>query len=563
MPPYCIGIDFGTLSARALLVDARTGRELSSGVCDYPHGVMESALPSGEKLGFGWALQDPADYLFALEKSVALALRDAPGCAGDVIGIGIDATACTLLPVTKDGTPLCSFPEYAGVPHAYAKLWQHNAPQRYADRMTELAARRREPWLFRCGGRVDAQWAVPKLWQALEEAPDVYEAADAWIEAGDWLVWKLCGRKARSASTAGYKALHSKQSGYPSEDYFAALHPGLASVMRDKLSGDVLPVGSKAGELLADMAKRLGLSPGIAVAVSLIDAHACMMGCGITSPGTMLYIAGTSGCHLVLGEDERPVPGICGVVEDGMMPGLFGYEAGQSCVGDAYAWLTERLAPESYAKAAREQGISLHSYLTGLAQRQKPGQSGLLALDFWRGNRSILSDSDLSGLILGLTPASRVEDIYRAMLEATAFGTRVIIENYREHGVRVERFAATGGISRKNPLLMQILADVCGMPVEIAAATQSGALGSAIFAAAAAGSMHGGWDSAEEAASHMAPGCEMVYHPISEHSAVYDRLYSEYRHLYDYFGRGENDVMKRLSALKRDAQREHEGAWHD
>ncbi|NLD02771.1 MAG: ribulokinase, partial [Clostridiales bacterium] len=256
MPHYCIGIDFGTLSARALLVDARTGSELSSGVCDYPHGVMESALPSGEKLGFGWALQDPADYLFALEKSVALALRDAPGCAGDVIGIGIDATACTLLPVTKDGTPLCSFPEYAGVPHAYAKLWQHNAPQRYADRMTELAARRGEPWLFRCGGRVDAQWAVPKLWQALEEAPDVYEAADAWIEAGDWLVWQLCGRKARSASTAGYKALHSKHGGYPSEDYFAALHPGLASVMRDKLSGDVLPVGSKAGELLADMAKR-------------------------------------------------------------------------------------------------------------------------------------------------------------------------------------------------------------------------------------------------------------------------------------------------------------------
>ena len=204
MPHYCIGIDFGTLSARALLVDARTGRELSSGVCDYPHGVMESALPSGEKLGFGWALQDPADYLFALEKSVALALRDAPGCAGDVIGIGIDATACTLLPVTKNGTPLCSFPEYAGVPHAYAKLWQHNAPQRYADRMTELAARRGEPWLFRCGGRVDAQWAVPKLWQALEEAPDVYEAADAWIEAGDWLVWQLCGRKARSASRLAF-----------------------------------------------------------------------------------------------------------------------------------------------------------------------------------------------------------------------------------------------------------------------------------------------------------------------------------------------------------------------
>lgn len=556
MPRYTIGIDFGTLSARALIVEVETGREIALGECEYPHGVMESALPGGERLPHGWALQDPADYLYALEQSIRRALDAAPRSARHVVGIGLDATACTLLPVRKDGRPLCFLPEYRQRPHAWAKLWKHSSTQRYADLMTDLAARRGEPWLALCGGRVDAQWALPKLWQVVEEAPDIYDAADYWVEAGDWLTWQLCGNLSRSASMAGYKALYNKRAGYPPDDYFAALHPKLEDVMNHKLSGPVLTVGERAGDLLPEMADKLGLPRGIAVAVSLIDAHAGLAGCGVTKPGEMLCIVGTSGCHLLLGEEERAVPGICGVVEDGIMPGFFGYEAGQSSVGDAYAWLAEQLLPESYAQSARREGISPHSYLTGLAQKLAPGECGLLALDFWRGNRSILADSDLSGLILGLTPASRAEDIWRTMLEATAFGTRMIIENFIRHGVRVDRFLAAGGISRKNQLLMQILADVCKMPVELPDTSQSGAQGCAILAAAAAGKERGGWGSAREAALHMAPAIDTVYHPNPAHGAAYDALYKEYSRLYDYFGRGENDVMKRLSALKHNIGKE-------
>ncbi len=551
MPHYTIGVDFGTLSARALLTDVSTGREIASGECDYPHGVMETALPEGQRLPQGWALQDPADYLYTLEQSIRQALDAAPGCARQVVGIGLDATACTLLPVTEDGTPLCFLPAYRHHPHAWVKLWKHGGTQGYADRMTELALSRGEHWLELYGGRVDAQWALPKLWQVIEEAPEIYDAADYWVEAGDWLTWQLCGNLTRSASMAGYKALHNKGMGYPPNDYFAALHPKLEGIMQGKLSGPVLPVGQRAGDLQPEMAEKLGLPRGIAVAVSLIDAHAGLAGCGVTRPGEMLYIAGTSGCHLLLGEEERAVPGICGVVEDGIVPGFFGYEAGQPCVGDAYAWLAEHLLPEAYGQSARGSGISPLDHLTYLAEKLAPGECGLLALDFWRGNRSILADSDLSGLILGLTPASRAEDIWRAMLEATAFGTRVIIDNFTRHGVRVDRLLASGGISHKNKLLMQILADVCKMPVELPATTQSGAMGCAILAAAAAGKELGGWSSAKEAALHMAPAIKTVYHPDPAHGDVYDALYEEYNRLYDHFGRGENDVMKRLSALKR------------
>ncbi len=551
MSTYCIGVDFGTLSARALLVDVSTGQEVSVGVCDDPHAVMDTRLPGGELLGQGFALQHPQDYLYALEQSIKLALQGAEGCADQVVGIGLDVTACTILPVKADWTPLCMLEEYRGHPHAYAKLWKHNAPQHYADRMTEMAISRGEPFLQLCGGRVDAQWAMPKLWQVLEEAPEIYAAADAWVEAGDWLVWALCGKRIRSASAAGYKAMYNPQRGYPSDDYFKALHPGLEGVMHRQLAGEVLPVGVRAGQLQPQMAQQLGLPAGIAVAVSLIDAHACVAGSGVATAGTMLCIMGTSGCHLVLGQEEKVVPGICGVVQDGMVPGLYGYEAGQSCVGDAYAWVTQNLTPESYHNAARDRGISLHHYLSDLAAAIAPGRSGLLALDFWHGNRSTLADGDLNGMIVGLTPASRAEEIYRALLEATAFGTRVIIDNYRLHGVAVDRVVATGGISRKNALLMQILADACDMPIELADTDQSGALGSAMFAAVAAGEQAGGYDDIATAANRMGPGLKAVYRPNSQHRAVYDELYANYRRLYDYFGRGENDVMKRLNALKR------------
>ncbi len=555
VPRYCIGIDFGTLSARALLVDAETGREISSGLCDYPHGVMESALPSGEKLGVGFALQHPGDYLYALERSVRQALDAAPGSQKQVIALALDVTASTLFPVKKDGAPLCLMEEFAGSPHAYAMLWMHAGPQRFADRMTGLAMERGESWLPLLGGRIDAHWTLPKLWQVLEEAPQVYAAADLFVEAGDWLVWRLTGRLTRSASMAGYKNLYAKDRGYPSNEYLRALDPRLENVMEEKLAGEVLPIGTQAGRLQGDMAEKLGLPAGIPVAVSLIDAHTSVAGCGVTEPGAMVYIAGTSGCHLMLGEKLVPVPGICGVVKDGMLPGFYGYEAGQNCVGDAFGWVAERLTPPDYHEEAARRGLGIHQYLTELAAQLAPGECGLLALDFWRGNRSILADSDLNGLIVGLTPRTRPEHIYRALLEAAAFGTKIIIDNYQENGLPVRQLVVTGGISKKNPLFMQILADVCEMSVRVPQTRHSGALGSAVFAAAAAGTEGGGWASAAEAARRMGSKTERVYEPNGENAAVYRQLYAEYCRLYALFGRGGNDVMKRLNALRRGAKR--------
>ncbi len=558
MPRCAVGIDFGTLSARAVIAEVESGREIACGQCEYPHGVMENALPAGERLGPGFALQHPGDYLYALERSVRDALAQAPEAARDVIALGLDVTASTLLPLDAEGRPLCLRDEFAREPFAYALLWMHAAPQRYADRMTEAAQARGEPWLPYLGDRIDAQWTHPKLWQLMDEAPRVFAAAARFAEAGDWLTEQLCGRALRSASMAGYKALRAEGGG-PGQGYFAALDPRLEELTRQKLTGPVLPIASMAGRLLPAMAKRLGLPAGIPVAVGLIDAHASVAGCGVTESGHMVYIAGTSGCHLMLGDRALPVPGICGVVKDGMMPGLFGYEAGQNCVGEAFGWVARHLTPESYHREAARQGIDIQSHLTALAGRLAPGESGLLALDFWRGNRSILADSDLSGLILGLTPRTRAEHIYRALLEASAFGTRTIIDNYRENGLPVRRLTVTGGISHKNALLMQILSDTLGMPVCVPGTRNSGALGSAVLAAAAAGSGGGGYGSAAEAARHMGSPPEREYHPGREAGAVYGRLYREYARLHDAFGRGEWDVMKRLSALAREAAGHKEG----
>lgn len=550
MAKYAIGVDYGTLSGRALLVDVKTGEEMATAVLEYPHSVMDAQLPSGKKLGKDWALQHPQDYMDVLTYTIPKVIKDGGVDPADIIGIGIDFTSCTILPAKKDGTPLCFLDEYKDEPHAYVKLWKHHAAQSHATKLNQIAVEMGEEWLDFYGGKISSEWAIPKVWQVLDEAPEIYDAADKFIEAVDWVTWQMCGKEVRNSCCAGYKGMWNKNKGYPSNDFFKALDPRLENVIDEKFSRDIMPLGAKAGEVTAEFAAMTGLKEGTAVAVPIIDAHVFVPAVGITKPGEMLAIMGTSTCHMLLGEEEKKVPGICGVVADGILPGLYAYEAGQCCVGDHFQWFIDNCLPKSYYDEAQAQGMNIHKYLRSKCENKKPGESGLVALDWWNGNRSVLVDVDLTGMILGMTLQTKPEDIYRALIEATAYGTRVIIEAFRENGVDVNTFYAAGGISQKDPMTMQIYADVINMPVKIADCEQGGALGSAIYGACAAGSDKGGYDSLYDGAAKLGKVKDKVYLPNPENAAVYDKLYAEYKILHDYFGRGANDVMKRLKAMK-------------
>jgi L-ribulokinase len=556
MTKYAIGVDFGTGSGRAVLVDVSDGRELATAVYPYHNGVIDEQLPIPGKtirLEPDWALQDPQDYVRTLQNTIPFVLKQARVKADEVIGIGIDFTACTMLPVMGDGTPLCTLPHYRENPHAWVKLWKHHAAQPEADRINETARRLGQKWLARYGGKISSEWFFSKTLQILAEAPEIYQSADRLLEAADWVVWQLTGIETRNSCTAGYKAMWSKREGFPPDIFFAALDPRLEKVVELKMTHNIIPIGQKAGELTPTAAAWTGLRPGIAVAIANVDAHVAVPAATVTETGRMVMIMGTSICHMVLGDEEHLVPGICGYVEDGIIPGLFGYEAGQSCVGDHFAWFIENCVPESYQQEARQRGIDIHQLLEEKATRLKPGESGLLALDWWNGNRSVLVDADLAGLLVGATLATKPEEVYRAMIEATAYGTRVIVDAFQKNGVPVNEFVACGGLPEKNKLLMQIFADVTGRELKVTASRQTPALGSAMFGAVAAGTRAGGYESIFEAARYMARLKDEVYKPIPANQKVYDQLFAEYIRLHDYFGRGENNIMKTLKRIKVDA----------
>lgn len=549
MPKYSIGIDFGTLSGRVVLVDVETGDEIASAVQEYAHGVMEEAIPTGKKLPPEWALQHPQDYLDVLSSIIPKIIKESGVSKEDIIGAGVDFTACTMLPVLEDGTPLCFEDKFKNEPNAYVKLWKHHSAQDKANKINEIAEERNEKWLYRYGGKISSEWLFPKIWQTLDEAPDVYEEAAYFIEAGDWIVWMLTGNQTRNAAMAGYKATWHKQDGYPSNDFFKALDPRLENVVEEKLNCPITPIGEKAGEITSKASKLTGLPVGVSVPVAHADAHVAFPAVKVDGSHKMLDIIGTSSCHLVLNEEEKFVPGISGVVEDGIIPGYFGYEAGQGAVGDIFGWFVDNLVDIEYHERAAEKGIGLHEYLTEEAKKLRVGENGLIALDWWNGNRSTLVDADLSGLIVGMTLQTKPEDIYLALIEASAYGTRKIVENYRNHGVPINEFYAAGGIARKNPLAMQIYADVLNMPIKIGGSPEGPALASAIFGAFAAGIDKGGYDSIFEAGNIMGKLDDTVYYPNKENNKIYNDLYDEYILLYNFFGT-ENDIMKRIKKIK-------------
>jgi L-ribulokinase len=548
---YTIGVDFGTESGRALLVDITTGQEVATHVTPYTHGVMDEVLVhSGLKLEQDWALQHPDDYIEVLRQSIPRVLSEANVSPDQVIGIGIDFTACTMMPLDAGGTPLCLLEEWRDNPHSWVKLWKHHAAQDEANLINEAAKRREEKFLARYGGKLSSEWMLAKSLQILKEAPELYAQAVLFMEAADWVVMQLTGKLARSSCTAGYKANWHKREGYPSKEFLQALDPRFGSLVETKLRGPIKPLGSKAGGLTESMAGLTGLRSGTAVAVANIDAHAMVPAVSVVTPGKLVLAMGTSTCHLILSDKEVTGEGICGVVEDGIIPGYYGYEAGQSAVGDIFAWYVDEAVPEYVRRKAAEERLGIHEWLEKEAAGYAPGQSGLLALDWWNGSRSVLMDADLSGVILGLTLQTKPAEIYRSLLEATAFGTRAIIETFTESGVEVDELYACGGLPQRNRLLMQIYADVTGKEIKVADTIQTAAFGAAMFGAVAAGKEQGGFASIVEAAEAMAQVREDTFMPNEAHVRVYDQLYKEYKGLHDYFGRGENGVLKRLKALR-------------
>lgn len=539
-----VGVDFGTESARAVLVDVENGRELATSVHRYASGVIDQRLPgSGAVLPPDWALQDPDDYLESLRATVPAVLAESRIDPSSVIGIGIDFTACTMLPVTADGTPLCRIPDLRSNPHSWVKLWKHHAAQPEADLINETAQTRGEGWLDRYGRKTSSEWFFAKALQILDEAPDIYERADRLIEAADWVIWQMTGVETRNSTTAGYKALWSKRDGFPDRQFFASLDAGFADVVDEKMSRDIASPGERAGVITAAAAELTGLLPGTPVAVANVDAHVSVPASTVVGPGRLVAVMGTSTCHVALAEVDRVVPGFCGVVEDGVIPGLFGYEAGQAAVGDMFAWFAGLVSGTGAPTEA------LHQSLEQEAATLAPGESGLVAIDWWNGNRSILVDAELTGLLMGTTLATRPGEIYRAMLEATVFGTRVIIEALESAGVSVEEIVGCGGLPFQNRLLMQLTADITRRPVRVAASRQAPALGSAMFAAVAAGPELGGHGSIVEASAAMASLGEDEYLPSETADAVYDDLYGIYRDLHDGFA-ADSSEMRRLRSLQ-------------
>lgn len=536
--PVAIGVDFGTLSARAVVARLTDGAVLGAGVSEYRHGVVSDTLPtSGERLPPDWALQVPADYV----ESMIAAVRDALVAASShgvepshVVGIGTDFTACTVLPTLADGTPLCELPDLSDRPHAYVKLWKHHAAQSHAERLNALAHERGESWIQRYGGRLSSEWELAKALQLLEEDPDTYARTERWVEAADWIVWQLCGVYLRGVCTTGYKAAY-QDGQYPSPEYFAALNPAFEHFIAEKVAQPTGRLGERAGGLTPTMAAALGLPADIAVCVGNVDAHVTAPAAGAVGPGQLVAIMGTSTCHVMNGTDLKPVDGMCGVVDGGIVPGLWGYEAGQSGVGDIFGWFVDQVAPHLG-----------HERLTELALAQSVGAHGLVALDWHSGNRSVLVDHELSGVFVGLTLATTPADMYRALVESTAFGTRIIVERLEAAGVPVHDFIAAGGLL-KNPLVMQVYADVLRRPIHVVESDQAPAVGSAMHAAVAAGA----FPDIQAAAASMASLRRDAWVPNHANADVYDRLFAIYRSLHDHFAE-HRDLMHGLRAIRRE-----------
>ncbi len=530
--PIALGLDFGTESVRALLVDL-AGNERASAVVPYTHGQITETLPgTGEKLPADFAFQHPGDWIDGAAQAVRDALKQAGLDGSEVVGIGVDFTSCTMLPALRDGTPLCLTERWAEEKFAWPKLWKHHGAKSQTKRINELARSRGEKWLDRYGGIIGLEWFFPKVMETLDEAPEVYEAAEVWLEAGDWFVWQLVDCDAeqlpRSTCQAGYKGMWHSADGFPSREFFEQLHPRLADVDAEKMPGRFLAPGESAGTLCSRIAEKFGLPAGIPVSAATIDAHAGVPGAGAAGAGTLVMVMGTSSCHMLNADAEQNVPGVAGIVEGGILPGFFGYETGQAAVGDAFDWLRRTTGHDDFDQ------------LTKQASALPPGAEGVLCMDWFNGCRTPLMDGGLKGGFVGLTMNHGPHHLYRSLMEASAFGVRWIVDLLRENGVPVTELVATGGLPHHNPLLVQIYADVLGLPITVHPSQQGPALGAAILGVLAADTDHQHFASTAEAVTAMAgpkpddPSRQAkVVEPNADDHQIYESVYARYRRLAD------------------------------
>lgn len=524
---YTIGIDYGTESGRVILVNTENGDIVATSVTPYPHGVITGHL-NNKALGKETALQVPQDYLDVLTKSVPEVMRNIN--PADVIGIGLDFTSCTILPVNKELNPLCTIKAHETNPHAYVKLWKHHEAEDEAKQLNSIM--QNEKWLARYGGTISSEWMLPKIMEIANDDPALFDEIDLFIEAGDWVVSTLTGNLTRNSCSAGYKGTWHKETGYLPNEALQKIHPTLENIYETKLAGSVKSTGTLAGNLTKEMSEQLGLNEGTPIAVGIIDAHAALPGVGVSEPGTLVMVMGTSTCHLLLSDKEVLVPGISGVVEDGILPGYYAYEAGQAAVGDLFAHFVKNYNAD-------------FETLTNKAKTLKPGESGLVALDWHNGCRTPYVDSTLSGVLIGEKLSTKTYEIYRALLEATAFGTRVIIELFENNDIPINHIVATGGIPKKNTLLMQIYADILQKEITVVENDQAPALGAAILGAVAANA----YTSFSEAIEIMACKKAITYEPNNEYEQIYNELFNIYQSLSRYFVH-DSTVMHDLHKLK-------------
>ncbi len=532
--PISLGLDFGTESVRAILVDAG-GTQLSMATSDYAHGQITERLPgTNETLPPRYALQSPSDWI----ESAAIVTRAVIAGAGisgagisgaDIVGIGVDFTSCTMLPTTRNGMPLCELEPFKHVPLAWPKLWKHHGAIEQTDRMNRIAKSREEPFLKRYGGTIGLEWFFPKMLETIEHAPRVAAAAEVWLEAGDWFVWQLVGGPAesltRSTCQAGYKAMWSASDGYPTNDYLNAIHPELARAAAECLPGVMRSPGERAGVLTLAMAERFGLRVGTPVSTAIIDAHAAVPGVGAAEPGTLVMVLGTSSCHMLNSRVMAEVAGVAGIVDGGILPGMFGYETGQAAVGDAFAWLRRLLGLESFDTIAAQ------------SRQLPPGAEGVQCLDWMNGCRTPLMKGALRGAFTGLGLQHGPQHLYLALMEGSAFGLRWIVELLRDGGIPIDRLVATGGLPHHNRAIVEVYADVLGIEIEIHPSTQGPAIGAAVLGMIAAGHEASGFRTVIEAAKTMASVSDDrqdIVRPRSDRTRLYDLLYQDYRHLAAY-----------------------------
>ncbi len=545
MSKYTIGIDFGKTGCRALLLDISNGSEIASASAEYYNGIMLNNFFNGVPLPEKWAIADPQDYIDVINESVSIVSAKVP--AEDIVGIGLAFSSCCILPVKADGTPLSALPEFKNNPHAYIKVTRHRSAEKQANKIYDTAKAFKEPWLDIGQNGNSPEWLLPKVLEILEESPAIYEAADYFIEATDWLIWQLTGNPVRNAFSASFKAQVSEDI-IPSKEFLKALHPALENLYQTKLNLPIASTVTRAGGLTRAMAAPMGIKAGTPVAVGGVDILCCLPALNVCKPGILTGILGTSSIFVTLSQKSVEPMGIARGVKGSIIPGYYTYKSNLPCVGDNYAWFLNNYLTPEYHNGAKAEGRNLHSFIAQKMMKLKPGENGIISLNWLKGTVCPINDKNLSGLFIGMDLNTKPEHIYRAIIEGMAFDTRMLIEEYAVNNIDIESFYGIGTIAERNPFITQLYADILNMPVYVAGSSKSPALGAGIIAA----TISGQYPDIQSAAAAMGQLKNVVYMPDVSASAVYDSMYVEYKKLRDYFAVENTSIMHNLKAIKRE-----------